>query len=358
MLYEKLLKPLLFHLDPETAHNYAVSLGEFCGRYSPSRAALDLIYGYHGQDASVRVDGLDYHTPILLSAGFDYNARLVNILPSLGFGGVEVGSVTAQPCAGNPIPRLTRLPRSGSIVVNKGLKNDGVDRIIARLASRAPTPGFVVGVSIARTNIAATAVSVEAGIADYLESFTKLNRAAVGDYYTINISCPNAHGGETFAQPERLERLLTALESVACAKPIYVKMPINLGWEEFNQLLRVLDRHRVNGVVIGNLNKDYSVLRNHRDEAPAEYRGGLSGRPCFLPSNQLIRRTRAEYGRRFTIIGSGGIFSPADALVKIAAGADLVQLITGMIYRGPGLIKRIAASYAENRHRLAKSGAR
>jgi dihydroorotate dehydrogenase subfamily 2 len=352
MLYEKLLKPLLFHLDPETAHNYAVSLGELCGRYSPSRAALDLIYGYHGQDASVRVDGLDYRTPILLSAGFDYNARLVNILPSVGFGGVEVGSVTAQPCAGNPVPRLTRLPRSGSIVVNKGLKNDGVDQIITRLSKQTPRPGFVTGVSIARTNIAATAASVEAGIADYLESFTKLNQAGTGDYYTINISCPNAHGGETFAQPERLEQLLNALETVPCAKPIYVKLPINLAWPEYQALLKVLDRHRVNGVVIGNLNKDYSSLQD-QSEAPVSYRGGLSGRPCFLPSNQLIRRTRAEYGRRFTIIGSGGIFSPADAMVKFAAGADLVQLITGMIYRGPGLIKRIATSYNHNRGRLA-----
>ncbi len=340
------MKPILFQFDPELAHDWFIPLGEKLGNFRPTYALLDLIYGFSGQRAGVTVDGLHYRTPTILGAGFDYNARLINVLPALSFGGVEVGSVTARPCLGNPKPRLIRLPKSRSILVNKGLRNDGVDIIIKRLQNKKKTKDFVVGVSIARSNVEET-VSVEEGVNDYLESFKKLNQAGVGDYFALNISCPNAFGGETFAEPVSLERLLSTLSQVSCDKPVYIKMPINLGWSAFDELLQVIEKFKIAGVIIGNLNKDYSVLAHH-DEAPEEYRGGLSGRPCFELSNDLIYKTREKYGRRFTIIGSGGIFSPEDALEKLALGADLVQLITGMIYEGPGLIKKIAKEYAKS----------
>ncbi|MCC6290595.1 quinone-dependent dihydroorotate dehydrogenase [Candidatus Nomurabacteria bacterium] len=351
MVYEKMLKPLFFSLDPEYVHDLFTSIGEKLGQSRAGRSITSWAYDYHGDNASVTVDGIKYRTPIILSAGFDYNARLTTILPSLAFGGVEVGSITARPCAGNKAPRLTRLPRSRSIIVNKGLRNDGVDAIIDRLQKKERISDFVIGVSIARTNDCET-TDVESGITDYLTSFQKLNESNVGDYYAINISCPNAFGGETFAEPARLQLLLSALATVRTTKPIYIKMPINLSWTELSALLRVIEPFKINGVIIGNLNKDYSSLKI-REEAPAEYRGGLSGSPCFLPSNNLIRKTREKYGKRFTIIGTGGIFSPADAMVKLAAGADLVQLITGMIYRGPSLIKNIAHEYAQRKKLVA-----
>jgi dihydroorotate dehydrogenase subfamily 2 len=341
MLYKSALKPLLFRLNPETAHDLMVRMGVLLGGTALGRAMVSLLYGYRGPDASVTVDGITYRTPVLLSAGFDYNGQLTQILPSLGFGGEEVGSITAKPCAGNPAPRLTRLPRSRSIIVNKGLKNDGVDAVIARLKATPRIPGFVIGISIAKTNDAAT-VSVEDGIADYLASFTALCASGVGDYYTLNVSCPNAFGGETFAEASRLEKLLAALSSVHCNKPVYVKMPINLAWESFQAMLDVMKQHSfIKGVIIGNLNKDYSSL-DVRDEAPAEYRGGLSGKPCFLTANELIRKTREYVGAGFTIIGSGGIMSADDAREKMAAGADLLQMITGMIYEGPSVVSEVA----------------
>lgn len=351
MVYEKVLKPLLFSLDPEYVHDLFTDIGEKLGQSRFTRAITSWIYNYRGHNASVTVDGLRYRTPIILSAGFDYNARLTTILPSLAFGGVEVGSITARPCAGNDTPRLTRLPRSRSIIVNKGLRNDGVDVIIDRLKKKERIDNFVIGVSIARTNDRKTN-GVESGISDYLTSLQKLNQSGVGDYYTINISCPNAFGGETFAEPARLQLLLSALTTVKTTKPIYIKMPINLPWSDLDALLQVIEPFNINGVIIGNLNKDYSSLKI-REEAPTEYRGGLSGSPCFLPSNNLIRKTREKYGRRFTIIGTGGIFSPADAMVKLAAGADLIQLITGMVYRGPSLIKGIAREYAQKKELIA-----
>ncbi len=383
MLYTYLLKPIFFRFDPEKVHDFMTKTGIVLGNNALTRALVGLIYGYRGPDISKTVDGITYKTPFLLSAGFDYNGELSKILPCVSFGGEEVGSVTAKPCEGNPTPRLTRLPRSRSIMVNKGLRNDGVDAIIERLkrdrlsaegtdvlskrpSERAqasenearlqqkPTPfaeearqyprRFVVGVSIARTNCAES-VPLQAGIDDYAYSFKRLNEEDVGDYYTINISCPNSFGGEAFTTPDLLNRLLTALSDIPCEKPIYVKMPINLPWDLFNSLLKVVDIHGLNGVIIGNLNKDYGSLAV-RSEAPDSYAGGISGQPCRELSTDLIRRTREAYGSRFTIIGVGGVDSPEAAQEKFDAGADLVMLITGMIYRGPGLIKKLCKAYS------------
>ena len=342
MLYKHFLKPILFHFDPEAVHDFFTSTGEFLGKNSITRSLVGGIYNYRGPDISKIVDGIKYRTPILLSAGFDYNGHLSRILGSIGLGGEEIGSVTARACEGNPKPRLTRLPRSRSIIVNKGLRNDGVDAIIERLKKTLRQRDFVYGISIARTNDAQS-VPIQAGIDDYVYSFRRLNEENIGNYYTINISCPNAFGGESFASPELLERLLSALKKIPCSKPIYVKMPINIPWEQFHSLLKVIDAFSLNGVVIGNLNKDYNSL-DFRDEAPTSYQGGLSGKPCARLSADLIKRTRKVYGKRFTIIGVGGIMSPKTAKERFGAGADLIQLITGMIFEGPGLIKRIAQS--------------
>ncbi|MEK7501638.1 MAG: quinone-dependent dihydroorotate dehydrogenase [Patescibacteria group bacterium] len=342
MLYKRLLKPILFHFDPEAVHDFFTSTGEFLGKNIITRSFVGAIYNYRGPNISKVVDGIKYRTPILLSAGFDYNGHLSRILGSIGLGGEEVGSVTARPCDGNSKPRLTRLPRSRSILVNKGLRNDGVDAIVKRLKKTPCEKDFVIGISIARTNDAQSA-PIQAGIDDYVYSFKRLNEENIGNYYTINISCPNAFGGESFASPELLERLLSALKKIPCSKPIYVKMPINIPWEQFHSLLKVIDAFSLNGVVIGNLNKDYNSL-DFRDEAPAVFKGGLSGKPCRQLSTELIRKTRESYGKRFTIIGVGGIMSPETAKERFGAGADLIQLITGMIFEGPGLIKRIAKS--------------
>ena len=344
MVYKHILKPILFHFDPEDVHDFFTWSGRTLGSNPITRSLAGLVYGYHGKDISKVVDGLKYRTPFLLSAGFDYNAKLTRILPSIGMGGEEIGSVTARPCAGNPKPRLTRLPNSQSIIVNKGLRNDGVDVIIKRLKNTPRIAGFILGISIAKTNDQCSA-STEEAILDYTYSFRRLNEENVGDYYTLNISCPNAFGGEPFTTPERLNQLLIAIKKIPCSKPVYVKMPINLEWDKFQELLKVIDTHRLDGLVIGNLNKNYEAL-DVRSEAPANYCGGLSGKPCRQLSTDLIRKTKERYGSRFTIIGVGGVMSVAAAQEKFEAGADLIQLITGMIYEGPGLIRRLNRAFA------------
>ncbi|MEN9913242.1 MAG: hypothetical protein RLY66_650 [Candidatus Parcubacteria bacterium] len=351
MFYKRILKPIVFRFDPETVHDFFTNVGALSGKYALTRTLVDIIYGYHGSDISKTVDGITYRTPFLLSAGFDYNAQLTGILGSIGLGGEEVGSVTARPCEGNPKPRLTRLPKSGSILVNKGLRNEGVEKVIERLKKvesrkkKGSPVDFVVGISIARTNDERS-VPIEAGIEDYAYSFKRLTEENVGDYYTINISCPNSFGGETFATPELLERLLARLKLIPCSKPVYVKMPINIPWPQFEALLKIIDQHGLQGVVIGNLNKDYESL-DVRAEAPETYKGGLSGRPCTHPSTDLIYKTRELYGKRFTIVGVGGVMSPETAKEKFDAGADLIQLITGLIYEGPGLVRRLNKAYSK-----------
>ncbi len=344
-MYQHFLKPFLFQFSPDSVHRLFTNAGEFFGKRALTRSFFSLLYNYHGETIEKTVDGIVYKTPIVLSAGFDYNARLTQILPSLGFGGVEIGSITARPCQGNLPPTLTRLPKSKSIMVYKGLKNDGVDVIIARLSKKKKIPGFVIGVSIARTNDT-KAAGVEAGIEDYLLSFRKLNENKIGDYYVLNISCPNSFDGEIFSKPDFLEKLLAAIRNVPCKKPIYVKMPINLPWEDFQKLLQIIVSYEIQGVIIGNLNKNYGDLW-FPSEAPQEFRGGLSGKPCVKLSNELLARTHKNFGNRLTLIGCGGIFSPEDAMEKFRSGAQLVELITGMIFNGPSLIKKICRIYAQ-----------
>jgi dihydroorotate dehydrogenase len=345
-LYKRVLKPILFKFDPELIHDVFVTGGELMGRFTLTRGLIGMFYRYTGPDISKTVDGIRYHTPVALAAGFDYNGRLTRILPSVGFGGDEIGSVTARHCEGNDPPRLHRCINSGALVVSKGLKNNGVDALIQKLKRTPREPGFVLGISIARTNDD-LAVGLEEGIADYETSLRKLVETNVGDFYTINISCPNVHGGESFAEPAELRQLLERLMAIEHDKPVYAKMPINLPWPEFKEIADIVVEYGLDGVVIGNLNKDYASLR-YRDEAPADYAGGLSGEPCRDPSTELIRKTRNHYGDELTIIGCGGIMSAEDALEKFRAGADLLQLITGMIFEGPGLMKEIGQAYARN----------
>jgi dihydroorotate dehydrogenase len=340
--YKNALKPLLFQFDPDLVHTIFVKAGIICGDVPFLERIISGIYGRPNCHPTIIVDGIRYHGPVLLSAGFDYNAHLSHILFSMGFAGEEVGSVTARPCPGNHPPRLRRLIKSRSIQVYKGLKNDGVDAIIERIKNKNIPKGFVLGISIAKTNDQQNC-SQEEGIKDYCYSFRRLNEEAVGDFYTINISCPNAFGGEDFAKPEALELLLKKIKAIPCYKPIYIKMPINKDWDCFKDLLCVIDRLGFQGVVIGNLNKNYQDA-DFPEEATKEFRGGLSGKPCQKLANQLIKSTRDQYPA-MTIMGCGGVLTSEDAMEKLKLGANLVQLITGMIFTGPHLMNEINHSY-------------
>ncbi len=347
----KAAKPLIYKTDPDWIHEAMLSMGEFSGSNALGRAFISAFYEYQGPDISKVVDGVKYELPVLLSAGMDPNGRMARIGRYMSFGGEEIGSTTAYPCDGNPLPRMVRLPKNKSIIVYKGLRNKGVDALIAKLKRTPRTKGYVLGISIALTNFRPeSCANLEGAIADYVLSFKKLNEAGVGDYYTINISCPNTMGGveEMLQKPENFAALLAALKKIPSTKPLYIKMPINLTMEHFDALLDVADKAGVSGVICGNLNKNWDEL-DDRSEAPKEWRGGLSGKPCFERSTALVRHTRQMYGKRFTIIGTGGILSPEDAMEKFRAGADLVQMISGMIFDSPSIMHHICEQYAKER---------
>lgn len=343
LFYQKLLKPILFLFHPDLVHKVFVKIGRFLIWLPFLRIPLRVIYG--PPKGSVVVDGIDFPGPVLLAAGFDYNAQLAPVLWDIGFAGQEVGSVTAEKCIGNPPPNLKRLIRSQSIQVFKGLRNDGVETIIKRIKKLSVPKSFVLGVSLAKTNNEACSHEDEA-IKDYVTSYTRCNNEDVGRFYTINISCPNAFGGEDFARPEALRKLLKALKEVPSDKPLYFKMPINRPWEEFKKLMDVLEEFQVHGVVIGNLNKDYTAIDFQSELPSSEFRGGLSGKPCQKLSNDLIRQTRSAYPS-MTIMGCGGVLTVQDAREKFEAGADLIQLISGMIFNGPHVLGEINKMYSK-----------
>ncbi|MEW5896081.1 MAG: quinone-dependent dihydroorotate dehydrogenase [Nanoarchaeota archaeon] len=340
MLYKKIIRPILFKIDPERVHNIILFYGRVLGRFFLARKALKSAFYYEHPLLEQTIHGIKFKNPIGLGAGFDKDANLMNILPSIGFGYEEIGSVTAKPCSGNAKPRLWRLPKHKSIVVNYGLKSKGCKAIASKLASKLSGKKFAfpLGISIAKTNCEETA-DPEKGIADYIEGFSTLEPFA--DYLTINISCPNAYGGQPFSNPELLEKLLARIDLIKTKKPVFLKISPDLSFAEINKIISVCNKHNIQGFIISNL-----VKNREKTGIPSESflkigKGGLSGKVVQKFSDDLISYIYKKTKGRYTIIGCGGIFTAEDAYEKIRRGASLLQLVTGMIYEGPAVIKHI-----------------
>lgn len=332
--YRRIIRPLLFAFDAERVHDAALLVGERLGRTRYGKGLTRFLFSYHTTALSQTIAGIQFSNPIGLAAGFDKDARLISILEDVGFGFAEIGSVTGRPCAGNQKPRLWRLKKSQSLLVHYGLKNDGAETIGERIRKKPTT--LPLGVSIARTNDAQTA-TLEAGIADY----THAHRATadVGAFTVVNISCPNMFCDYTFADPVRLDALLTSLATVPTRKPFFIKLSPDDAPATTDALVAIGLKHGAAGFVCSNLTADRSNPDIHDANIPP--RGGISGKAVDKASDRLIARVyRATHGRA-VIIGCGGIFSAQDAYRKIRLGASLVELITGMIYQGPQLIGQI-----------------
>ncbi len=336
--YKRLLKPIFFKFDPEDMHNFFNSAGKFLGRHSLTRKITRGLFHYADPSLEQTILGIHFKNPVGLSAGFDKNAELTDILPDVGFGFLEVGSITGEPCTGNPRPRLWRLPKSQALVVNYGLKNDGCDIIARRLhGKKFEVP---IGISIAKTNNPFFCTT-ELGVADYIKAYKAF--VNIGDYDTINISCPNVHGGQPFTHPQSLDILLSELQKVRCKKPMFLKVPADSSDDDLDGILEVAQKYTIHGFVCTNLAKSRDGIK---DKFIPE-KGGLSGKLVDTKSDHIIeyiyKKTRGEC----VIMGVGGIFSAADAYKKIRLGASVVQLITGMIYEGPQLIGEINQELVE-----------
>jgi len=332
MLY-RAARSALFLLPPETAHALTLDAVRWLGRFTPRRSTK--------QPAPLSLLGLTFRNRIGLAAGFDKNATAVDGWFSLGFGHVEVGTVTPQPQPGNPAPRVFRLPDAEAIINRMGFPNDGAECIAARLRARSRRDAGVVGVNIGKN----AATPLERAIDDYVACLRAVY--PVADYVTVNVSSPNTVGLRTLQDAEQLVPLLSGLlqESRTLKArhsrhvPLLVKISPDLSEDELRATASALASVPVAGVIATNTTLARDGVLDH---PLANESGGLSGRPLLAKSRTAVRILRQTLETSIPIIGVGGVGSPSDAQLLRDAGADLVQLYTGLVYRGPRLIRELA----------------
>ncbi len=336
MIYDRVLRPALFRLgggDPEIAHGRTIAALSRLGRVPP---AVALLHRYFGASAARTVFGVHFPNPVGLAAGMDKDGVALRAWPALGFGFVEVGTVTRHAQPGNPVPRLFRLRESEAIINRMGFNNSGAAALADRLQALGPrrTP---LGISIGKSRV----TPVDEAVEDYLASFRALR--PYGDYFAINVSSPNTPGLRTLQDRGALDTLLGALRREASAR-LLVKIAPDLTDHAIDELLEVCAAHSIDGVIATNT----TIGRAGLSGTPlAEQAGGLSGRPLTVRAREVVAFVAKHTS--LPIIGVGGIHTVDDALRMIGAGASLIQLYTGLIYHGPGLVRRINRSLATGR---------
>lgn len=339
IFYKGILKRFIFLMKPEKAHDVFKAVGVKLGSNPITLFLVKLMFGYKHDMLKTTVDGVDYDTPTGLSAGFDKDGELTKIYPRMGFGLAELGSFTGEVCPGNPGAgnRLFRLKKSKSILVWYGLNNQGSEKIAKRLQN-ANFGRLRVGISAAKSNLTPCFV-LKQSVADYVKTMQEFKD--IGDYYTLNISCPNTQDGEPFVIKKNLDALLKAAnENRVEGKPIYVKLAADMTIEEINIIVDGCMEHGIEGVVLTNLAKP-AYNKEYLEEELTFHKGGLSGMPLQRIATDVIRHVYRRTRGKLTIIGVGGIFTAQDAYEKITSGASLIQMITTMIFDGPQNISEI-----------------
>jgi dihydroorotate dehydrogenase len=333
-------RPFLFRLDPETAHELTLaSLARMQG------TPMQWAYCNGFVPDPIELAGLRFPNRIGLAAGLDKNARCIDALGGMGFGFVEVGTVTPRPQPGNPRPRIFRLPQANALINRLGFNNDGLDAFVANVQrSRFRGKGRLLGLNIGKN----AATPIEEATGDYLACLSGVYPHA--DYVTVNISSPNTKNLRALQSDEALDALLSAIaarrEELTARHgrrvPIFVKIAPDLDAGQVEVIAATLRRHGMDGVIATNTTIARDTVKGL---AHAEEAGGLSGGPVLDASNRVIAQLRATLGRGYPIIGVGGVLSANDALSKLQAGADVVQIYTGLIYKGPALVDEIARAF-------------
>jgi dihydroorotate dehydrogenase len=343
-------RDLLFRLDPETAHHIA-ALAARAGQRVGERFLRDR-FEFENRRLEQWLWNAWFKNPVGLAAGFDKNARLIRFCEQIGFGFVEVGSVSALPSSGNPKPRLFRLPEDRAIINRMGLNNDGARRVAARIRRTRDDVRVPIGVNLAKTHD--PTIVGEQAIEDFIESFRRM--AALAEYITLNVSCPNTAEGKTFEDPESLDALLRAVMAVRdemrSTVPVLVKLsPPATERVVFDNVIEdiisISMEHGVHGFIASNTASDRDGLSTDSERVSAIGRGGLSGPPIEQRATRLVAYLYARTGGRVPIIGVGGVRDAATAYAKIRAGASLVQVYTALVYRGPALIREIKKDLLE-----------
>ena len=337
-------RPFLFGLDPEEAHDLTLA-----GLARIQRTPLVAMIAQPCVRDPVTVAGLTFANRVGLAAGLDKNGRCIDGLAAFGFGFIEVGTVTPKPQPGNPKPRMFRIPEARALVNRLGFNNAGLEALIANVRrSRFRARGGILGINIGKN----AATPIERAVEDYLACLDAVYPHA--DYVAVNISSPNTANLRTLQSGDALDALLGSLQerrrALAArhgrAVPVFVKIAPDLDAAQIAEIARALRAHAVQGVIATNTTLDREAVRGM---AHAEETGGLSGAPLLDRSNRIVRELRAALGPGFPIIGVGGVLSGDDARAKVAAGADLVQIYTGLIYRGPELVGEAAKRLSDRR---------
>jgi dihydroorotate dehydrogenase len=328
--YERRIRPILFSLGPETAHHLTVG----CLRAAATvPLALRRLNSFQPPPNPRKVFGLTFPNPVGLAAGFDKNGVALPALAALGFGFIEIGTVTAKAQPGNPRPRIFRYPEQGAVINRLGFNNDGADVIAARLRrlrGRGRWPRIPVGINLGKSKV----TPIENAADDYLFSFRLLREFA--DYVVLNVSSPNTPGLRTLQEHDALQQLLRVIrkENQIARKRILLKIAPDVSLPDLEQIIATCEENDIAGIIATNTTLDHTAIPTSLDQA-----GGLSGRPLREKSTEFVRAITTR--SRLPVIASGGISDAASAREKLEAGAQLLQVYTGYIYRGPGLLREI-----------------
>ncbi|WP_026462720.1 quinone-dependent dihydroorotate dehydrogenase [Adhaeribacter aquaticus] len=336
-MYKSLLRPLLFKIDPETVHTFSYSAIKTGFKAPLSKQLSKKMFCLEHPKLERKVFGLTFPNPVGLAAGFDKNALLVDEFENFGFGFLEIGTVTPRPQPGNDKPRLFRLPTDQALINRMGFNNQGVEVAATRLKYR--KSNIIIGGNIGKNKNTPN----EEALRDYQYCFESLYE--VVDYFVVNVSSPNTPDLRALQDKEPLRFLLEALQRRNAlkpkVKPLLLKIAPDLNQEQLDDIIEIAIQTKLDGIIAANTTVSRKELKTDKATLEAMGAGGVSGRPLKERSNEIIKYLRQHLPESIRIIGVGGIMTPEDALEKLAAGADLIQLYTGFIYEGPSLVKQI-----------------
>ncbi len=336
-MYKSLLRPLFFSFDPEKIHYFTFSLIKIASKIPGFPALFRGIYTVEDKKLERNLFGLTFKNPVGLAAGFDKNAVLYNELANFGFGFIEIGTVTPKGQEGNPKKRLFRLKDDQGIINRMGFNNEGVEAAINQLKKNKRK--LIIGGNIGKN----TATKPENYTEDYLTCFNALHPYV--DYFVLNVSCPNVGSHAKLNDKDYLEELIAEVQKANTTfekqKPILLKIAPDLNDGQLDEIIELIKVTKLDGVIASNTSTDRKDLKASKERLEEIGNGGLSGQPIKDKSTAVIKYLADKSNKEFPIIGVGGIHSAKDALDKITAGADLVQIYTGFIYEGPRLIKSI-----------------
>ena len=335
-MYQKLIRPLLFQIDPEKAHHLAINSCRVARHTPGAKCLLKCLFLYENP---IEIMGLKFPNRIGLAAGLDKNAQVADTFASMGFGFVEIGTVTPKSQPGNVKPRLFRIPQDNALINRMGFNNDGLDVIQKRLLRYAKRD-FILGGNIGKNTTTDNSLAIN----DYQAVMNGIYDLV--DYIVLNISCPNIANLCELQNKAYLGSLMSMMDNLRKTKdrykPLVVKISPDLEQQQINETIELIKEYKFNGIIIANTTTSRSSLTISKEEITSIGQGGLSGKPLFKNTLKMVENIRKELDSSVAIIGSGGIFSVQDATDLYSAGADLLQVYTGFIYQGPMLIKKLS----------------